>query len=747
MSRLLCLLLALLLTAVRGHANDITSQGQLARVVWLGASKTERESLPLPGTSGAFAMVQFSNGEVRIRLGHSGAYDADEILRGLGVIRLRPSGVDLAKPKSVRQTLLTDQGLIEIEVVSEAGVKHEWRLWFATETLIVETRSSQATGQELAFGHWRAAPTIKGDDRVTVVDGALLYAHQNSNARRTRQLAENQGIEAKVLGGVVAERAYGLAIAGLGGLRWQYPQPHLVAGAPGHEWLGTLPANQEHLITVTLGAAPKLNPENLAHRSNLLLSADVLSAVRQTARNRWEEFWRRGGVIINAKAGKGDAAHRAGLAHTLFKFIQAANQDAEIPLRPAGGTLPLIKVGAQNPDERLQPLDFTGQSLRWTAWSHVLWGDVDLANPLFRFYRERHDLAQARAKRLKIVGALYPEQLTLSGLTVGSVNAEGFPSDALVTRHFTSSLEIGWMAVQAKLYSNRDLRADLPWILNSVRSIESLYTPKPRVDPKKAPTVAAVIDTPLVLSPANALDVASGCTNPADLVAALQALVPALAQHPDVAGKDQAMLTALTKRLPELPLSKQGEVEYLALADKFTRLTRSAELPEMHAVWPFALAGVANPLRFETARATWTSPSVMQRRALGQPSVTLLASLGFADEAGQALLASWGEGQAQENFPYLIGSATRGTPDFVRAGDAMAGLHAMLVAAEPNAEGRIFLLPAWPKNWDVTFRLRVPGNTQIDAVIEGGVIRSLVINPVARRDQVVVPPEWKLPPR
>ena len=726
---------------------DITSQGQLARVVWLGGSKTERESLPLPGSNGALAWVQFSKGEVNIRLGHSGAYDADEIPRGLGVIRLRPSGVDLAKPKSVRQTLLTDQGLIELEVLSEAGVKHAWRLWFATETLLIETRSSQPVGHELTFGHWRAAPTIRGDDRVTVVDGALLYAHQNSNARRARQLAENQGIDAKVLEGFIAERAYGLAIAGRGGLRWQYPQAQQVAGAPGHEWVGTLPASGEHLIAVTLGAAPKLNPENLAHRSNLLLSPDVLSAVRQTARNRWEEFWRRSGVIINGKAGKGDAAHRAGLSHTLFKFIQAANHDAEIPLRPSGGTLPLLKAGGQNPDERLQPLDFTGQSLRWTAWPHVLWGDVELANPLFRFYRERHNLAQARAKRLKIMGALYPEQLTLAGLTVGSVNAEGFPQDATVTRHFTSSLEIGWMAVQSKLYSNRDLRPDLPWILNTVRSIESLYTPKVRSDTKKATPVATVSDTPLVISPANALDVASGCTNPADLVAALQALVPALAQHPDVAGNDKAMLGALTKRLPELPLGKQGEVEYLALADKFNRVTRSSDLPEMHAVWPFAQAGVANPLRFEIARATWTSPSVKQRRALGQPSVTLLASLGYAEEAGQALLASWGEGQAQENFPYLIGSSARGTPDFVRAGDAMAGLHTMLVAAEPSAEGRIFLLPAWPKNWDVTFRLRVPGNTQIDAVVEGGVIRSLVVNPLARRDQVTVPPEWKLPPR
>lgn len=747
MRRLFSLIVMLLQLATEVSAQDITSQGTLARVHWAGASKNAREVLPLPGQRGAFATVQVYQGEVRIRLAHSGAYDADEFQRSLGVLRLRPLGVDLAKAKSVRQSLLTDQGLIELEVITQEGIKLAWLIWFGTETLIIESTSSKPLGLEIGYGNWRAIPAIKGDDRVTVVDGALLYTHQNSSQRRARQLATNQGIEEKVLGGVIAERGYGMAIAGRGGVRWQHPQAQLLWGTPAHEWLGHLPENAQQLVTVTLGAERKFNPENLAARSLLLLDADVLNAVRETAKNRWLEFWRQSGVMINLKAGKEDPAHRASLTHTLFKFIQSANQDGEVPIRPLGGMLPLLAPDTKNPDERLQPLDFNGQSLRWLAWPHVLWGDPQLAQPVFRFYRERHDLAQARAKRLKIVGAIYPEQLTLAGLGVGSVNAQGFPQDPLVTRHFTSSLEIGWMAVQAKLYANRDLRPDLPWILNSLRAIENLYTPKATAASKKAPSAPPLSEGPWVLSPANALQVASGCTNPADLVAALNVIVPALAEHGDVAEKDRVLLRALAERLPALPLGKTDDVEYLAVAEKFTRLNSNSELPEMHAVWPFGLAGVAQPTRLELARATWISPSVKQRRALGRPAVTFLASLGLAEEAGQALLASWGENEVGATFPNLTGPQTLGSPDFIRAGDAMAGLHAMLVAAEPKADGRIFLLPAWPKNWDVTFRLRVPGNTQIDAVIEAGSLRKFVIEPTSRRAHVVLPPGWKLPPR
>jgi hypothetical protein len=77
----------------------------------------------------------------------------------------------------------------------------------------------------------------------------------------------------------------------------------------------------------------------------------------------------------------------------------------------------------------------------------------------------------------------------------------------------------------------------------------------------------------------------------------------------------------------------------------------------------------------------------------------------------------------------------------------MAGLNAMLIASEPDPKGRIFLLPAWPRNWDVTFRVRASGGTLVDGVVESGKLVRLVTTPVDRRDDIVLPEGWSLPPR
>jgi hypothetical protein len=69
----------------------------------------------------------------------------------------------------------------------------------------------------------------------------------------------------------------------------------------------------------------------------------------------------------------------------------------------------------------------------------------------------------------------------------------------------------------------------------------------------------------------------------------------------------------------------------------------------------------------------------------------------------------------------------------------------MLLHCEPSNKGRILLLPSWPKGWDVTFRLRAPGNTRITCVVESGKIERFIIDPPDRREQVVVGEGWQLP--
>jgi hypothetical protein len=57
-----------------------------------------------------------------------------------------------------------------------------------------------------------------------------------------------------------------------------------------------------------------------------------------------------------------------------------------------------------------------------------------------------------------------------------------------------------------------------------------------------------------------------------------------------------------------------------------------------------------------------------------------------------------------------------------------------------QTDGRkVFLLPAWPREWDVEFRLHAPQRTVIEGVYREGTLRSLRVTPESRRADVEMP--------
>jgi hypothetical protein len=52
---------------------------------------------------------------------------------------------------------------------------------------------------------------------------------------------------------------------------------------------------------------------------------------------------------------------------------------------------------------------------------------------------------------------------------------------------------------------------------------------------------------------------------------------------------------------------------------------------------------------------------------------------------------------------------------------------------------RIYVLPAWPADWDVSFKLHAPRNTVVEGVYRHGKLEQLKVTPSARRADVVRP--------
>ena len=65
----------------------------------------------------------------------------------------------------------------------------------------------------------------------------------------------------------------------------------------------------------------------------------------------------------------------------------------------------------------------------------------------------------------------------------------------------------------------------------------------------------------------------------------------------------------------------------------------------------------------------------------------------------------------------------------------MNAVQSMLMQYEGD---KIFLLPAWPKDWNCDFKLHAPKNTTLEGRIEDGRLEELVVTPTSRRADVTV---------
>ena len=74
-------------------------------------------------------------------------------------------------------------------------------------------------------------------------------------------------------------------------------------------------------------------------------------------------------------------------------------------------------------------------------------------------------------------------------------------------------------------------------------------------------------------------------------------------------------------------------------------------------------------------------------------------------------------------------------PDMDHGGSAMIQLQEMLMQTFGK---KILLFPAWPKDWDVNFKLHAPYQTTIEGVYKNGKVESLKVIPESRRADIQI---------
>jgi hypothetical protein len=153
----------------------------------------------------------------------------------------------------------------------------------------------------------------------------------------------------------------------------------------------------------------------------------------------------------------------------------------------------------------------------------------------------------------------------------------------------------------------------------------------------------------------------------------------------------------------------------------------------LYAIWPYRLFGQGLP-HYEVALESWeTRPVKFAYHSCWHNDIIWAAFLGLPDQA-RTQLANRFVLSGNFRFPamYINGDWT---PDHDNGGVCQTTIQKMLMQTIGD---QILLFPAWPKDWDVDFKLHAPNNTTVKCSLENGEITNLKVMPKSRSGDVVI---------
>jgi hypothetical protein len=417
----------------------------------------------------------------------------------------------------------------------------------------------------------------------------------------------------------------------------------------------------------------------------------------------------------------------------LQRFITASAGRGAYPIKFNGSIFTVPAPGATDPDYRRWGPGYWWQNTRLPYIGMCAAGDFDLMEPLVRMYAgEVLALSKFRTRRyLGHGGAFFPECIYFWGPVFSETygwtpfedREDKLQESGWHKWEWVSGLELAGLFLDRWEHTLDDAflaRTVIPFAHEVLAFFEEHY-----------PTDA---DGKLVMHPAQALETWWECTNPMPEVAGLHSVSERLLALPDGLAPDaeRAFWQRLRGKLPGLPLRDVDGAKALAPAERFAR-KQNIENPELYAVFPFRLVALGKP------NIEWGLEALEHRWDRGhsgwRQDDIFMAYLGLAEEARAGLVARARRHDPHSRFPAFWGPNYDWTPDQDHGGVLVKTFQAMALQTDGR---KIYLLPAWPKSWDVRFKLHAPYRTVVECEVRDGKIRSLKVTPESRREDMII---------
>lgn len=433
---------------------------------------------------------------------------------------------------------------------------------------------------------------------------------------------------------------------------------------------------------------------------------------------------------------EGSDAEVVSRAYLLQRYVQTCAGRGRYPIKFNGSLFTVPSAGAPgDADYRRWGPGYWWQNTRLPYYSMCAAGDYEQMEPLFRMYAR--DLLPLAAYRTKVnlghAGAYIPECIYFWGdmftETYGwqpaAERKDKLQASGWHKYEWVSGLELCWLLLDTYDHTG-DTRLLSDTLLPTARQILTFFDQHYGLDEQGK----------LKMTPSQALETWWDCTNPMPELAGLHAVTQRLLALGDrLPAGDRAFVTALAAKLAPLPTRDTPDGPALAPAARFANKP-NIENPELYAVFPFRLCSFDRDNRALGERALthrW------DRGDSGWRQDSLFAAyLGQADETRRSLVKRARSKHSASRFPVFWGPNYDWIPDQDHGSVLLATLQSMLMQTDGST---IWLLPAWPKDWDCEFRLHAPGQTTLTGRVRGGRVEGLVVTPKARAaDVVIVPP-------
>ena len=757
-----------------------------ANVIWNTPSRNSSESMPCGG--GNIGMnIWVEEGDILFYLSRSGTFDENNCQLKQGRFRIRLFPNPFKDAKDFRQELKLKDGYVE---VSAGGTQIQ--LWADVyhPVVHVEITNAQPLRTEVSYENWRYKERMirKGEGQqcsykwappkgaVTTADfvslsskrelpgmtkkgNLLLFYHRNPEQTVFDIAVAQQGME-----NVKSQMMNPLKHLTFGGylfgdnLEYTGTTDNIYAGTDYRAWnFRSSKVSRKEQFCIVLHTEQTTTVEQWEQDLQISLqriapqgkiSSEIVSLDKKQTRLWWNAFWQRSFIepIGNTENKNDSDIKKITRNYTLFRYMLGCNAYGSVPTKFNGGLFTfdpchIDEKQAFTPDYRKWGGGtMTAQNQRLVYWPMLKSGDFDMMSSQFDFYNRMLKNAELRTQVYwQHNGACFCEQIENYGLPnpaeYGFKRPEWFDKgleyNAWLEYEWDTILEFCQMILETKNYANADITPYLPLIESSLTFFDEHY----RQLASRRGRKALDGNGHLVLFPGSACETYKMTNNASSTIAALKTVL-------ENYGKKDEML----KTIPPIPLryieikdslnpTASPELKQtISPAVSWERIN-NVETPQLYPVFPWRIYGVGKE-NLELARNTYFyDPEAIRFRShVGWKQDNIWAAcLGLTEEAKRLTLAKLSNGP--HRFPAFWGPGYDWTPDHNWGGSGMIGLQEMLL--QTNGE-QILLFPAWPKEWDIHFKLHAPGETTVEATLKDGKVTDLKVLPESRKKDIII---------